>query len=122
MLLKIMESLGALRADVQNLKDDQVIERQTGADFRREVRVEIATVKQSVSGIEHAIKPVAAAVEQHTKTIDKHALMIAGFSLFQTRLGTIVGLGVTGFGFLYWFVSHYWAESLAFIRSIFTKA
>ncbi|MBB3772007.1 hypothetical protein FHS55_002616 [Angulomicrobium tetraedrale] len=126
MLLKIMETLGALRADVQNLKDDQTIERQTGADFRREVRVEISGLKEDITEINHAIQPVAAAVEQHGATLKDHTTLITGFSLFQNRLGAIVALGGSSisivFGGAYWFVSTYSAEIWAFIRSIFSKA
>ena len=126
MLLRIMESLGALRADVQNIKDDQSIERQTGAAFRREVREEIATVKSGVSDVKHAIQPVADAVEQHKADLRAHAKEMEANKLFRDRIGAVIAVGATGvstvFGGISYLVWTYWAELIAAIRGYFTRS
>lgn len=126
MLLRIMESLGALRADMQNMKDDQEIERRTGAEFRREVRLEIRTVQDNITDIKHTIKPVAETVQQHATTLQDHGDKIKGFKLFQDKIGAAVAIGTTAVGMvgsgLYWLVSTYWAEMAATIRGFFTRS
>lgn len=126
MLLRIMESLGALRADMQNMKDDQAIERQTGAEFRREVRLEIRTVQDNITDIKHTIKPVAETVQLHDATIKEHGKKIEGFKLFQDKIGAAVALGTTAVGMvgsgIYWLISTYWAEMAATIRGFFTRS
>jgi hypothetical protein len=125
-LLRIMESLGALRADMQNMKDDQAIERQTGADFRREVRLEIRTVQDNITDIKHTISPVAETVQQHAATLMDHGEKIKGFKLFQDKIGAAVAIGTTAVGMvgsgIYWLVSTYWAEMAATIRGFFTRS
>lgn len=126
MLLRIMESLGALRADMQNLKDDQAIERQTGAEFRREVRIEIRTVQDNITDIKHTIKPVAEKVEQHASTLKDHGKKIDGFTLFQNKIGAAIALGTTVVGMIgggvYWLITTYWAELITAIRGLFTRS
>ncbi len=126
MLLKIMESLGALRADVQRLKDDQVIERQTGADFRREVRTEIATVKDGMSEVKHAIQPVAAAVEKHEETLATHGDELALNKLFRDRIGAVIAVGAAGvstvFGGVSYLVWTYSTEIWAFLRGLISRS
>lgn len=125
MLYRIMETLGALRADVQHLKDDQVIERETGAAFRREVREEISTVRDGVKEVNHAIRPVAEAVEQHEKTLKAHAGELETNKVFRDRIGAVIAVGATGvstvFGGVSYLVWTYSAEIWDFIRRIFTR-
>ncbi|MDQ0301340.1 hypothetical protein [Ancylobacter polymorphus] len=126
MLLRIMESLGALRADMQNMKDDQEIERRTGAEFRREVRLEIRTVQDNITDIKHTIKPVAETVQQHATTLQDHSDKIKGFKLFQDKIGAAIALGTTVVGMVvggvYWLITTYWAELIAAIRGFFTRS
>lgn len=126
MLLRIMESLGALRADMQNMKDDQAIERQTGAEFRREVREEIATVKNGVSDVQHAIRPVAEKVERHNHDLEQHSKELAANKVFRDRIGAVIAVGATGvstvFGGVIWLIAYYWAELMTAIRGLFTRS
>lgn len=125
-LLRIAESLGALRADMQNMKDDQEIERRTGAEFRREVRTEIATVKEGVTDVRRAIGPVVDAVDQHKAALKDHAKELEKNRLFRDRIGAVIAVGATGvstvFGGVSYLVWSYSAEIWDFVRRLFTRS
>lgn len=125
-LLEIMEKLGDLRADVRNLKDDAALERATGADFRREVRGEIGTLKAGVTDLKHAIRPVADAVEQHTATLAAHGKEVDANKLFRDRIGAVIAVGAVGVSTVFSGVSYlvwtYFTEIWTFLRGLISRS
>ncbi len=125
-LIEIAQSLGALRADVQNLKDDQALDRQAGAAYRKENREETAAMKEGLAKLEHTLVPVADAVKQHTATLIDHGKELDANKLFRDRIGAVIAVGAAGvstvFGGVSYLVWTYFTEIWTFLRGLISRS